>query len=72
MRPALPSATERLTFRLWRPDDHELAEALWGDARVTALIGGPFDAAAAHRLLIERLPSRLPGLLRVRRARPPS
>ena len=34
--------TERLGFCLWRQDDLPLAMALWGDAEVSALIGGPF------------------------------
>jgi hypothetical protein len=32
----------RLGFRCWREDDLPLAIELWGDAEVTALIGGPF------------------------------
>ena len=34
--------TTRLGFGTWSPDDLGLAVALWGDARVTRLIGGPF------------------------------
>ena len=34
--------TERIGFRCWMPEDAGLASALWGDPRVTALIGGPF------------------------------
>lgn len=34
----------RLGFSLWTPQDLPLAEALWGDVRVTHLIGGPFTA----------------------------
>jgi len=43
--------TPRLGFRRWTDDDLPLARALWGDPRVTALIGGPFsDAAVVERL----------------------
>jgi RimJ/RimL family protein N-acetyltransferase len=49
-----PAATTRLAFRAWRPDDLALAEALFGDPRVTALVGGPFDRAEiAARLATE-------------------
>lgn len=49
-----PRDTERLTFRPWGPDDLSLAQGLWGDPQVTALIGGPFDAAqVAARLARE-------------------
>jgi RimJ/RimL family protein N-acetyltransferase len=34
-----------LKFRLWTPDDLSFARALFGDPRVTALVGGPFDEA---------------------------
>jgi ribosomal-protein-alanine N-acetyltransferase len=34
--------TSRLGFSRWSADDLALAVALWGDARVTRLIGGPF------------------------------
>jgi RimJ/RimL family protein N-acetyltransferase len=40
-----PAATARLAFRTWRDDDLPLALALYGDPRVTALVGGPFDTA---------------------------
>lgn len=39
----VPEPTERLEFRPWSADDAALAEALWGDPAVTALIGGPLD-----------------------------
>ncbi len=39
-----PPVSERLHFRNWTDEDLPLALALWGDARVTALIGGPFEA----------------------------
>jgi RimJ/RimL family protein N-acetyltransferase len=54
-RVALPAPTARLFFRTWRPDDVPLALALWGDARVTALIGGPFDEAQVRRRLENEL-----------------
>ncbi len=40
----VPERTERLTFRAWRErnEDLPLAMMLWGDRRVTALVGGPF------------------------------
>jgi RimJ/RimL family protein N-acetyltransferase len=41
----LPAPTARLTFRAWRDDDRPLADQLWGDPQVSALVGGPFDAA---------------------------
>ena len=52
-----PPRTERLIWRCWdgaSAADALLAAGLWGDDRVTALIGGPFDAAAvAARLAAE-------------------
>ena len=39
----VPASTARLTFRTWREDDSPLARALFGDPRVTALVGGPFS-----------------------------
>ena len=39
----VPAATARLTFRTWRDDDLPLARALFGDPRITDLVGGPFD-----------------------------
>jgi RimJ/RimL family protein N-acetyltransferase len=35
--------TTRLGFGRWSPDDLALAMGLWGDSRVTRLIGGPFS-----------------------------
>ncbi len=32
----------RLAFGIWSVDDVELVRALWGDARVTRFVGGPF------------------------------
>ncbi|HEU0029636.1 MAG TPA: GNAT family N-acetyltransferase [Kofleriaceae bacterium] len=50
----IPAPTARLAFRAWRADDLELARTLFGDARVSALVGGPFDdAAIAARLAFE-------------------
>jgi [ribosomal protein S5]-alanine N-acetyltransferase len=37
-------STDRVGFSHWRADDLPLAETLWGDPKVTALIGGPFAA----------------------------
>ena len=35
--------TERLGFGLWSAGDLDLAMTLWGDAKVSALLGGPFS-----------------------------
>jgi RimJ/RimL family protein N-acetyltransferase len=48
---APPASTARLAFRSWREDDLPHARALFGDARVTALVGGPFDDAAVRARL---------------------
>jgi ribosomal-protein-alanine N-acetyltransferase len=46
--------TTRLGFSAWSPGDLDLAVALWGDARVTRLIGGPFSGQwIADRLALE-------------------
>ena len=51
----VPAATSRLAFRAWRDDDVPLAMAIWGDPRVAALVGGPFDEAQVRaRLAAER------------------
>ena len=42
---AHPEPTRRLYFRTWRPQDLPLALLLFGDARVTSYIGGPFTEA---------------------------
>jgi ribosomal-protein-alanine N-acetyltransferase len=42
MRPTF-MRTARLAFGTWSAEDIGLATALWGDAQVTRLIGGPFD-----------------------------
>jgi ribosomal-protein-alanine N-acetyltransferase len=50
----LPASTDRLVFRTWSAEDWPLALALWGDPRVTALIGGPFsEAKVRERLQME-------------------
>jgi RimJ/RimL family protein N-acetyltransferase len=51
----VPRSTARLTFRRWTEDDLPLARTLFGDLRVTALVGGPFDEAA----LVARLETEL-------------
>jgi hypothetical protein len=46
MASAVPDPTARLIFRTWDDEtDTALAAGLWGDSRVTELIGGPFDDA---------------------------
>ena len=46
--------TSRLGFGTWSPDDLDLAIGLWGDARVTRLIGGPFSRRSVEeRLALE-------------------
>lgn len=45
---ASPASTARLFFRTWSIGDWPLAMALWGDPRVSALIGGPFNEAAVR------------------------
>jgi [ribosomal protein S5]-alanine N-acetyltransferase len=50
----VPAATRRLVFRAWHDDDLPLAQALFGDPRVTELVGGPFaDDAVRARLATE-------------------
>lgn len=49
-----PEPTARLRFRAWRDGDMPLARTLFGDPKVTALVGGPFDdAQIAARLALE-------------------
>jgi ribosomal-protein-alanine N-acetyltransferase len=43
--------TSRLGFRHWNDADFPLAWALWGDAEVTRLIGGPFTEAEVRARL---------------------
>ena len=46
--------SERIGFRIWSPADLGLAVALWGDARVSGLIGGPFtEQQVRERLELE-------------------
>jgi ribosomal-protein-alanine N-acetyltransferase len=43
--------TARLGFDRWSNADVALANALWGDPKVTALIGGPFtDREVSEKL----------------------
>ena len=59
----VPASTERLVFSLWRTEHFPLALALWGDPRVSALIGGPFsEAKARERLEMELAQQRLHGV----------
>jgi [ribosomal protein S5]-alanine N-acetyltransferase len=60
---SVPAPTERLLFSLWRTEDWTLALALWGDPRVSALIGGPFsEAKVRERLEMELAQQRLHGV----------
>jgi RimJ/RimL family protein N-acetyltransferase/SAM-dependent methyltransferase len=52
-----PPPTARLRFGKWSESDLPLALALWGDSRVTALIGGPFDEARVAEMLQAQLAS---------------
>ena len=45
----------RLGFRCWREEDLPLALALWGDAEVTALIGGPFTPEMVEARLAKEI-----------------
>ena len=58
----LPAPTARLAFRAWTADDLPLAMALWGDPRVSALVGGPFDEAAVRERLAIELANQRDGL----------
>lgn len=49
--------TERLGFRLWSVDDFPLALALWGDVKVTRLIGGPFSEKEIQERLTREIAS---------------
>lgn len=49
--------TARLGFRSWSKDDLPLANALWGDADVTRLIGGPFSEEQVCQRLDRELAS---------------
>ncbi|UZW57326.1 GNAT family N-acetyltransferase [Sphingobium sp. JS3065] len=56
-------ATARLRFGVWRDEDMALAQAIWGDAEVTKLTGGPFTVEdVAERLAVEISNWRLHGI----------
>jgi hypothetical protein len=45
----------RLGFRSWRDEDLPLAMGLWGDPKVTALIGGPFTPEMVRERLTKEI-----------------
>ena len=45
----------RLRFREWTAEDLPLASALWGDANVTRLIGGPFSGEQVRERLVREM-----------------
>ena len=47
--------TARLGFRYWEADDLGLAMGLWGDERVTRLIGGPFTREQVRDRLMREI-----------------
>jgi [ribosomal protein S5]-alanine N-acetyltransferase len=47
--------TARLGFRCWTENDLALATGLWGDERVTALIGGPFTTEMVQARLASEI-----------------
>jgi [ribosomal protein S5]-alanine N-acetyltransferase len=47
--------SQRLGFGLWTPEDIDLASALWGDGRVTRLIGGSFSEEQIHARLAQEI-----------------
>ncbi len=47
--------TSRLGFSTWSEADLALAIALWGDSRVTRLIGGPFPEGRIRERLAEEI-----------------
>jgi ribosomal-protein-alanine N-acetyltransferase len=47
--------TDRLGFDVWTPDDLPLALDLWGDVRVTRLIGGPFSEEQVRQRLEQEI-----------------
>jgi ribosomal-protein-alanine N-acetyltransferase len=49
--------TVRLGFGLWTPGDLDLSMALWGDPRVTRLIGGPFSRQQVSERLAREIAS---------------
>jgi ribosomal-protein-alanine N-acetyltransferase len=46
---------ERLGFRTWSPADIDLALEIWGDARVTRFVGGPFSEEAVRARLAQEI-----------------
>lgn len=53
-RPPYFLRSARLGLRTWTPADLGIVQRLWGDARVTRLIGGPFtDREIRERLALE-------------------
>ena len=54
--------TSRLGFAFWSQEDLDLALGLWGDARVTRLLGGPFgEPQVRERLATEIETQRMHG-----------
>jgi RimJ/RimL family protein N-acetyltransferase len=47
--------SERLGFRCWKEEDLPLAMAIWGDPKVTALIGGPFTAETVRARMAQEI-----------------
>ena len=47
--------TARLGFRCWAESDLPIALQLWGDAEVTALIGGPFPPEMVRERLVREI-----------------
>jgi ribosomal-protein-alanine N-acetyltransferase len=45
----------RLGFRSWRDEDLPLAMGLWGDPKVTALLGGPFTPEIVRERLTKEI-----------------
>src|SRR5262249_43422684 len=45
----------RLGFRCWGEEDLPLAMELWGDAEVTAFVGGPFTKEAVQARLAKEI-----------------
>ena len=54
-----PQNTGRLAFREWTVEDVDLATALWGDERVTRLIGGPFSDEHVHERLAREIETQI-------------
>jgi [ribosomal protein S5]-alanine N-acetyltransferase len=47
--------SKHLGFRCWKDDDLSLAQELWGDPEVTALIGGPFTPEMVRERLAKEM-----------------